>query len=108
MVIEFNRPNAASSPSTGRTTATTANQPVEKTAKTAETQVTKDTSAPSGERVQLSQEAQDLQGLTDRMKDLPVVDSEKVARLKAAVADGSYQVDSQKVASKLLDFETQR
>ncbi|MGA0054700.1 MAG: flagellar biosynthesis anti-sigma factor FlgM, partial [Steroidobacteraceae bacterium] len=34
-----------------------------------------------------------------------VVDMAKVERLRAAVADGSYRVDSQKVADQLVRFE---
>lgn len=106
MVIEFNRPNSTSAPTTTRTSATQGPSQAEKATKAAEPQAAASTSR--GESVQLSQEAQDLKGVTDRLKDLPVVNSEKVASLKAAIADGSYQVDSERVASKMLNFEAQR
>ncbi|MCO8163439.1 flagellar biosynthesis anti-sigma factor FlgM [Pseudomonas sp. 21LCFQ010] len=59
----------------------------------------------AGESVHLSSEAQQLQGITDKLRDLPTVNSARVAELKQAIADGSYTVDSNRLASKLLNFE---
>ena len=61
----------------------------------------------SGESVQLSKDARQLQGLSAKIADMPSLDSDKVAQLKQAIADGSYQVDSQRVASKMLSLEDQ-
>ncbi|UTW07280.1 flagellar biosynthesis anti-sigma factor FlgM [Pseudomonas benzenivorans] len=109
MVIDFNRPNSASTPanagrtgnaqSAGRSDATGAKQPA--SAEQAEPK-------QGGESVQLSREAQQLQKIGDTLRDLPAVDKERVAQIKQAIADGSYQVDSQRVAGKLLNFESQR
>ncbi|HKM36923.1 MAG TPA: flagellar biosynthesis anti-sigma factor FlgM [Thiopseudomonas sp.] len=63
--------------------------------------------AASGESVQLSKDARQLQNLSAKIADMPSIDSEKVAQLKQAIADGSYQVDSQRVASKMLSLDAQ-
>jgi negative regulator of flagellin synthesis FlgM len=107
MVIDFSRLN--SSPSLTGSTRTTAKETAE-TGKSAEpnTPAEQANTVKSGESVHLSNEAQQLQKITDTLRDQPVVDKSRVAELKAAIADGSYKVDSNRVASKLLNFEAQR
>ncbi|TLX59547.1 flagellar biosynthesis anti-sigma factor FlgM [Stutzerimonas nosocomialis] len=108
MVIDFNRPNNAATPaSAGRSSGVQPSERPGATQATASTEAAKPT-AQAGESVQLSDEAQKMQQVNDKLRDLPTVDQERVAKLKQAIADGSYQVDSQRVASKLLAFESQR
>jgi negative regulator of flagellin synthesis FlgM len=39
------------------------------------------------------------------LADVPTVNQAKVDSIKAAIEDGSYQVDSQQLARKMIDFE---
>lgn len=108
MVIDFNRLNNALPTATGRSGSAQASGDAK--ASSGSSSASPAAVAPqgpaSGESVRLSPEAQQLQTITDKLRELPDVDHERVARLKQAVADGSYQVDNQRVASKLLDFES--
>jgi len=111
MVIDFNRLNSSTPASTSRAGSTQGgkNEAIDnKSAGNTVATQSATTDSKSGESVQLSSEAQQLQKTVESLRDQPVVDSERVAKLKQAVADGSYQVDSQRVASKILNFESQR
>jgi negative regulator of flagellin synthesis FlgM len=111
MVIDFNRlNNAATSANTGRTSSTqTSNEAVQGSqSSTVAKDETQQSSVKSGESVELSSEAQQLQKISEKLNDQPIVNNERVTQLKQAIADGSYQVDSKRVAQKLLDFESQR
>jgi negative regulator of flagellin synthesis FlgM len=100
MAIDLSRLNGNSQvQSTTRTSATK-----DITAVDATTAVSK-TTATSGEAVHLSDEAQRLQQISDSLRDQPTVNSARVAALKSAIDDGSYQVDSKRVAGKLLKLE---
>jgi len=108
MVIDFSRLNSSSS-LTGSTRTNVAKETAENGKSAAlNTAAEQATTVKSGESVHLSNEAQQLQQVTDKLRDQPAVDKARVAELKAAIADGSYKVDSNRVASKLLNFEAQR
>jgi negative regulator of flagellin synthesis FlgM len=52
--------------------------------------------------VSLTNAAEQIQSLQQVIADVPVVDSERVASLKAAIADGSYSIDADQLAQNLL------
>ena len=108
MVIDFSRLNSA--PPLAGSTRSNASQETGSATQAAPANSPEQTSvsAPSGESVHLSQEAQQLQKISDSLRDQPAVDKSRVAELKQAIADGSYKVDSNQVASKLLNMEAQR
>ena len=108
MVIDFSRLNSTPTTS-GTTRAAVTKDSVEAKSQPAPAAKTEQAGASqSGESVHLSNEAQQLQKVTDSLRDQPVVNKARVAELKQAIADGSYKVDSNRVASKLLNFEAER
>lgn len=109
MVIDFNRLNGNSAGNAGKANASQNGGRSEApgaVAKPVELPSAEST-GKSGETVLLSREAQQLQKVSEKLRDMPSIDKERVARLKQAIADGSYSVDAQKLAGKLLDFESQ-
>ena len=108
MVIDFSRLNNTQA-LPGNTRTSGAKDGVEAKSQPAPAAKPEQASASqSGESVHLSNEAQQLQKVTDSLSDQPVVNKARVAELKQAIADGSYKVDSNRVASKLLNFEAER
>lgn len=102
MVIDFQRPNSTSAPaSVTRPNTAQPNAPVSEAPIVAP-------ASESGEPVRFSPEAQHLQQISEQLREQPEVDTARVERLRQAIADGSYQVDSQRLAGKLLDLESQR
>ena len=57
------------------------------------------------DQVSLTQAAQQLRGLEQEIADHPVVDTRKVEAIKEALANGSYEIDSNRVAGKMMDLE---
>jgi len=65
------------------------------------------TNAARTDTVSLTDTATQLQSIQQTLSDAPVVNNERVAELRAAIADGSYQVDAAELAQNMINFETQ-
>ncbi len=61
--------------------------------------------AQTGDQVTLTSSARSLQKLSDAVAQAPVVNAAKVSSIKQALANGTYQVDSGRVADKMIQFE---
>ena len=62
-------------------------------------------SAPLIDSVQISDQAQNLKRLEDSISAAPAVDDDKVSALRAAIAEGSYKINAEKIAEKILASE---
>ncbi len=56
--------------------------------------------------VVLTDQAQGLSKLQQRIKDSPSTNQGKIDALKSAIERGTYTVDSQRVAQKMMDMES--
>lgn len=72
----------------------------------------RNTGAPTGtagtksaDTVTVTGEATRLQEMEQSLSSSPVVDSEKVARIKQALADGNYQPNPEAIADKMIELE---
>lgn len=55
--------------------------------------------------VSISNRATDLQALESSIRDLPEVNTARVTELRDKINAGEYQIDSRKLADKILAFE---
>jgi len=58
------------------------------------------------DQVSITPSAAKLQAVEQKLASLPVVDEVRVDKLKSAVESGQYQIDTQRVAEKFLQFES--
>jgi negative regulator of flagellin synthesis FlgM len=58
-----------------------------------------------GENVNLSSQAKNLKQLEQKLADFPEMDDERIEQIRAALEDGSYKVDAQKLAQKMLEMD---
>ena len=64
-------------------------------------------SAPkaASDSVSLTPQAKQLKTLQDKAQQSPGFNTDKVAELKKAITEGKYQIDSEKLAKNLAEFE---
>ena len=59
----------------------------------------------SSDKVSLTAASLHLHNLEQELARSPVVDAERVENIRARIADGTYRIDAERVASRLLDLE---
>jgi len=57
------------------------------------------------DQVSITPSAAKLQAVEQKLASLPVVDQVRVDKLKSAVESGEYQIDTQRIADKFIQFE---
>lgn len=70
--------------------------------RTSQTSATSQNTNVETDKVSLSERVSQLE---QTLAEVPVVDAAKVEAIKQAIEDGSYQIDSQELARKMIDFE---
>ncbi len=63
------------------------------------------TARATSDSVSLSNGAQALQAVQEKLQKLPEVNEKRVAQIKAALESGEYKVDELVIADKLLSFD---
>lgn len=67
-----------------------------------------ETGRPSqADTVSLTDTATRLQGLENTIASLPVEDSQRVEDIARAIENGSFEIDTGRIAEKMLDFESE-
>ena len=62
-------------------------------------------SSAAGDRVTLTNAAARLQNIEQKLNDSSPVDSERVAAVQKSISNGEYEVDSDRIANKMIAFE---
>ncbi|QSP94034.1 flagellar biosynthesis anti-sigma factor FlgM [Marinobacter salinisoli] len=61
--------------------------------------------AASGDSVSLSNQAKNLKQIEQSLADLPEVDDNRVEKIRSALENGTYKVDAEKLAQKMLEMD---
>lgn len=63
------------------------------------------TPSSSGDRVTLTNAASRLQNIEQELSNASSIDSTRVAKVQSAITNGDYNVDTDRIADKMLAFE---
>lgn len=63
------------------------------------------TTSARDDNVSLSSEARDLKQLEQSLDSYPEMDDQRIEQIRNALADGSYRIDADKLAQKMLDMD---
>ena len=63
------------------------------------------TATARGENVNLSQRAKAVKQVEQQLREQPEVDDAKVESIRQSLEDGSFRIDAEKLAQKMLDMD---
>lgn len=63
--------------------------------------------AEQGDRVEISRDAKTVERLQTRIRETDSFDEQRVRDITAAIADGRYPLDPERIAAKFLELEDQ-
>ncbi|MEO9525528.1 MULTISPECIES: flagellar biosynthesis anti-sigma factor FlgM [Marinobacter] len=58
-----------------------------------------------GESVSLSNQAKNLKQLEQKLGDYPEMDDDRIAEIRSALENGTYKIDAEKLAQKMLEMD---
>jgi negative regulator of flagellin synthesis FlgM len=64
-----------------------------------------DTSKDGSQNVQITGTARQLSDLDQKVRDLPVINEDRVSQVRTAIQQGTYQVRPQHIADQLMSLE---
>ena len=88
-----------------RSTAGTISSNTDKTQAKNTTESSSSPRAGTEDTVSLSKESQQVSGLQQQLKNIPVIDQAKVDSIKQEIANGNYPLDAEKIAENLINLE---
>jgi negative regulator of flagellin synthesis FlgM len=98
-------PTKVSGPNSGATTPVGNGQAVRRPPESSVSDGQGSSAAPPSPSVSITDSARQLAALEQAVSASPVVNGAKVAKIGKAVDDGTYSVDPEKVADKLMQME---